>query len=133
MGYAVAQEAAKMEFEVLTYDFGPFSKDNAVQTCEFKFKNTGTANLVIHQAFASCGCTVPEFTKEPIAPGASGIIKVTYNGTNKSIGIFKKSITVHTNAEPETIRLYVTGQMMDTQEQVDVELKKLEAAKKKEE
>ena len=69
------------------------------------------APLVIHQAVASCGCTVPEYTKEPIQPGKKGTIKVTYNGTGKYPGHFKKSITLRTNAKTEMMRLYIEGNM----------------------
>ena len=64
-----------------------------------------------HQAVASCGCTVPEYTKEPIMPGKKGTIKVTYNGTGKYPGHFKKSITLRTNAKTEMVRLYIEGDM----------------------
>ena len=56
---------------------------------------------------ASCGCTVPDYTKEPILPGKTGTIKVTYNGTGKYPGHFKKSITLRTNAKTEMLRLDV--------------------------
>lgn len=65
----------------------------------------------IHQAVASCGCTVPDYTKEPILPGKTGTIKVTYNGTGKYPGHFKKSITLRTNAKTEMLRLYIEGNM----------------------
>jgi hypothetical protein len=67
--------------------------------------------LVINQAVASCGCTVPEYTKNPIQPGEKGEIKVTYNGTGKFPGHFKKSITVRTNGDVEMTRLYIEGEM----------------------
>ena len=75
------------------------------------FTNIGDAPLVIHQAVASCGCTVPDYTKEPIQPGKTGTIKVTYNGTGKYPGHFKKSITLRTNAKTEMMRIYIEGNM----------------------
>ncbi len=77
----------------------------------FSFTNNGDKPLVINQAVASCGCTVPEYTKSPIAPGAKGEIKVTYNGTGKFPGHFKKSITVRSNGKIEMTRLYIEGDM----------------------
>ena len=85
-----------------------FAQTNA----DIKFdKTTHDSPLVIHQAVASCGCTVPEYTKEPIQPGKKGTIKVTYNGTGKYPGHFKKSITLRTNAKTEMVRLYIEGDM----------------------
>ena len=71
----------------------------------------GEQPLVINQAVASCGCTVPKYTKEPILPGKSGEIEVTYNGAGKALGHFKKSITVRTNGKVEITRLYIEGEM----------------------
>ena len=65
----------------------------------------------VRLSVASCGCTVPEYTKEPIMPGKKGTIKVTYNGTGKYPGHFKKSITLRTNAKTEMVRLYIEGDM----------------------
>lgn len=86
----VAQEKqAKIAFNNTTYSFGTFEEAKP-QTCVFTFQNTGTAPLIINQAVASCGCTVPTYTKSPIAPGQSGQIKVTYNGKGKFPGHFKR-------------------------------------------
>ena len=90
--------------------FGKF-KESKEQTFTFKFKNTGDKPLVIEQAVASCGCTIPTYTQAPIAPGKSGEIKVVYNGKGKSAGEFKKVITVRSNASNELVRLYIMGDM----------------------
>jgi len=108
---ASAQDKAKIEFDKTTHNFGAFSESSPVVTATFNFTNTGKAPLVIHQAVASCGCTVPEYTQEPIQPGKSGTIKVTYNGEGKLLGHFRKSVTLRTNAEPEITRLYIEGDM----------------------
>jgi len=108
---ASAQKEAQIKFEKTTHDFGTFSEKNPVVTYTFVFTNVGEKNLVINQAMASCGCTVPEYTKSPIKPGEKGEIKVTYNGTGKFPGHFKKSITVMTNGSPEKTRLYIEGDM----------------------
>lgn len=109
IGQAFAQ--AQIKFDKVTYNFGTFSESQPVQKCTFTFTNVGDKPLVINQAMASCGCTVPEYTKEPIKPGAKGEIKVTYNGTGKFPGHFKKSITVITNGVVEKTRLYIEGTM----------------------
>ncbi len=110
IGYAAAQ-TADIKFDKTTNDFGTFSENDPVVSCVFNFTNIGDAPLVIHQAVASCGCTVPDYTKEPILPGKTGTIKVTYNGKGKYPGHFKKSITVRTNAKTEMMRLYIEGNM----------------------
>lgn len=102
---------AEIKFDKVTYDLGTFSEKNSVQTATFTFTNIGDAPLVINQAVASCGCTVPIFTKQPIKPGEKGEVKVKYNGAGKFPGHFKKSITIRTNGKVEMTRLYVEGNM----------------------
>ena len=111
MNVALAQKPAEIKVDKLTHDFGTFSEKNPVVSCTFSFTNVGETPLVINQAVASCGCTVPEYTKTPIQPGEKGEIKVTYNGTGKFPGHFKKSITVRTNGAVEMTRLYIEGEM----------------------
>ena len=111
--YAAAQKQAEIKFDKLTHNFGTFDESSPVQKCTFTFTNVGDAPLVINQAVASCGCTAPEYTKTPIAPGQKGTIEVTYNGTGKIPGHFKKSITVRTNGKVEMTRLYVEGDMTE--------------------
>ena len=112
--FAVAQKQAEIKFDKVEYDFGTFSENEAIQETVFTFTNTGNAPLIINQAVASCGCTIPEYTKNPIMPGKKGQIKVTYNGKGKFPGHFKKSITVRTNGIPEMTRLYIEGTMTET-------------------
>ena len=117
VSFASAQEnQAQIKFDKVSHDFGTFSESNPVQECVFTFTNVGQAPLIINQAVASCGCTVPSYTKEPIAPGKTGAIKVTYNGKGKFPGHFKKSITVRTNGKPEMSRLYVEGTMEEAKQ-----------------
>ena len=109
--YANAQKQADIKFDKTTMDLGKFPESNPVQQCTFTFTNTGNAPLIINQAIASCGCTVPEYTKEPVAPGKTGTINVTYNGKGKFPGYFKKTITIRTNGKTEMTRLYISGEM----------------------
>ena len=109
----MAQKPAQIKFDKLTHDFGTFSESNPKVTCSFSFTNVGEEPLIINQAIASCGCTVPEYTKEPVKPGEKGEIKVTYNGAGKFPGHFKKSITVRTNGSVEMTRLYIEGDMTE--------------------
>jgi hypothetical protein len=110
-GAISAAAQADIKFDKLTHDFGTFSEASPVVSCTFTYTNTGDKPLIINQAVASCGCTVPEYTKEPLEPGQKGTIKVVYNGTGKFPGHFKKSITVRTNGKVEMTRLYIEGTM----------------------
>ncbi len=112
VNFASAQKKqAEIKFEKSTIDYGTFSEKDPVQSCVFRFTNVGNAPLVINQAIASCGCTVPSYTKKPIKPGEKGEVKVTYNGKGKFPGHFKKSVTIRTNGTPPMVRLYIEGTM----------------------
>ncbi|SEQ31046.1 Protein of unknown function [Segatella baroniae B14] len=104
---------AEIKFDKLTNNFGNFEESNPVQKATFTFTNIGDKPLVINQAIASCGCTVPNYTKQPIMPGQKGTISVTYNGKGKFPGHFKKTITVRTNGKVEMTRLYIEGNMTE--------------------
>lgn len=104
---------AEIKFDTLKVNLGVFPVKEPVRKCTFNFTNAGTAPLVIHQALASCGCTVPTFTKTPIKPGEKGQVDVTYNGTGKFPGHFQKTITVRSNARNEVVRLIIEGEMVD--------------------
>lgn len=97
-GLSVAQQAgATIEFEKDLHDFGELQQgDVPAGQYEFKFTNTGTEPLIISKAKGSCGCTVPEWPKEPIAPGTDGVIKVKYDV--KRVGPFTKFVTITSNA-----------------------------------
>lgn len=114
---AMAQKPAQIKFEKTTHNFGSFSESDPKVTCTFTYENVGEQPLVVNQAIASCGCTVPEYTKEPVLPGEKGEIKVTYNGAGKFPGHFKKSITVRTNGAVEMTRLYIEGDMTEAEKQ----------------
>lgn len=112
--FAMAQQnQASIKFDKIIHNFGTFSEDQPTQKCVFTFTNVGTAPLIINQAVASCGCTIPSYTKAPIKPGEKGEIKVTYNGTGAFPGHFKKTITVRTNGVTELTRLYIEGVMSE--------------------
>ncbi len=104
-------------FEKKSISIGTFPAEDAIRKCYFVFTNTGEADLYIHQAFASCGCTVPQIPEEAIKPGQSDTIVVTYDGRRKAPGNIRKSITIHNNSKDEMIRLYITGKMLPAKEQ----------------
>lgn len=110
-GVTKAENFAEIKFDTLRHNFGKFSAEEPVVKCSFEFTNTGTSPLVIHQAFASCGCTVPTFTKTPIKPGEKGKIDITYNGRGRFPGHFQKTVTVRSNAISEIVRLTIEGTM----------------------
>ena len=112
------REKGEMKFEHTRHDFGIFAIDTAVVTHDFVFTNVGKAPLIIHQASASCGCTVPEYTLEPIMPGEKGKITVTYNGKGRRPGVFRKSVTIHNNGRQTPIRIYIEGEMIGDEEPI---------------
>lgn len=106
--FAIAQGKAEIVFEKQTHDFGTFKESEGVQITTFKFTNKGDAPLVLSNVRASCGCTTPKWTREPVTPGQSGEIQVSYNPKNRP-GPFNKSVTVTSNATVKTVVLRITG------------------------
>lgn len=111
MASAKEEPQSEIKFDTLRIDLGTFSEKQSEQHCTFNFTNVGEAPLIINQAFASCGCTVPTYTKDPVKPGDKGQIDVTYNGKGKFPGHFTKTITVRSNARNEIVRLTIEGTM----------------------
>lgn len=105
----VAQGKAKITFDETKHDFGSFKESDGVQSTTFKFKNEGAVPLVLNNVRPSCGCTTPKWSREPIAPGATGEIQVNYDPRNRP-GTFTKTIAVQSNAENSTVVLSITGQ-----------------------
>ena len=106
-GSVDADKAPVMVFERDLHDFGEIIQGEKVST-EFKFTNTGKSDLIIASARASCGCTVPEYPKEPIPPGGSGVIKVSYNSEGRK-DAFNKTVTITANTIPNENRIKVKG------------------------
>lgn len=111
----VAMQAKKkypvIKFDNTTVDLGTFPMSDAQRTCTFTFSNVGNAPLIINYVHTSCGCTEAEFPKDPIAPGARGVITVTYNGSDKMPGRFKKAIQVFSNCKDDLTRVFIQGNM----------------------
>lgn len=105
-------QLAKMEFEEIVYDFGKLKEGDKVEHT-FKFKNTGKSPLVISEAKGSCGCTVPEYPRSPIAPGETGEIKVKFDSSGKS-GKQEKTVTLVANTNPNQTILRITGDVAST-------------------
>ncbi|MEY4937127.1 MAG: hypothetical protein RIS64_3486 [Bacteroidota bacterium] len=105
-----AQNAPVMTLEKNEVDYGTIVQGSDPFRF-FKFKNTGKAPLVIQNAAASCGCTVPEYPKQPIMPGEAAEIKVRYD-TNR-LGDFTKTITLTTNETTPSRVLTIRGKILD--------------------
>ncbi len=108
---------AEITFDKTVHNFGTFSEDKPIVKCEFTFTNTGTTPLQIVRAYATCGCTVPKYTKDPVQPGEKGVIHVTYNGYGTYPGTFAKYITINSNAKNSTVRLTIKGEMLAKEKQ----------------
>lgn len=98
------------EFVEEVVDFGKITQGEVV-SATFKFRNVGKANLIISSAQGSCGCTVPEWPKEPIKPGEDGRIEVTFNSNGKQ-GLQNKTITLVANTVPNTKVLAIKGEVL---------------------
>ena len=118
-GVAKAQDAqpenvsgAKISFTEMEHNYGTIQK-GANGECEFVFTNTGNEPLILTQPKSSCGCTVPEWPKQPILPGESNVIKVTYKNTDRA-GNFNKYVTVFSNAVVnKEVKLHIKGTVLN--------------------
>ncbi len=93
---------AEIAFDKETHDYGVMQQHGNGE-CVFVFTNTGTEDLVISNAKGSCGCTVPSWPREPIAPGKTGELKVKYD--TKRIGLINKSVTIQSNAVTQPTKI----------------------------
>ena len=103
-----------MQFENDNHDFGNVP-EGTMATHEFKFKNTGNQPMVIANVQASCGCTTPDWTKTPVLPGKSGIIKAMYSSAGRP-GVFNKTVTVTSNATEPSKVLSIKGAVLTKDE-----------------
>ncbi len=97
-----------IKFDNTSHDFGKFKEEAGPQTYEFVFVNEGTSDLLVSRVAASCGCTTPEWTKQPVKPGEKGYVKVTYDPRNRP-NKFKKTAAVYTNGKPQVSVLIIEG------------------------
>ncbi len=101
---------ARIEFENEVHDFGKLIQGEKV-TYAFKFKNTGDGNLIISDVGTSCGCTIPKYTTNPIKPGESGTVRVTFESEGRR-GFQNKTVSVVTNTQPNTKVLKIKAQII---------------------
>jgi hypothetical protein len=108
---AVAANAPIIKFEKESFDFGKIKQGDKV-SYDFKFINTGKSPLIIKDAVASCGCTIPEWhPKTPVLPGNGGVISVTFNSAGKS-GLQDKQITITANTNPAQSMVHLIGEVL---------------------
>ena len=106
---ASSPDVALAVFDAQNFDFGKIKQGQPV-THEFTFTNKGKVTMVITGVQASCGCTTPAWSKDPIPPGATGFVKATFNAA--SPGAFNKNVTVTANVESGTILLNIRGEVV---------------------
>ena len=100
-------DAPVMTFAENQFDFGDIQPDSKVRHT-FRFTNTGKSPLLIADATASCGCTTPSWTKEPIAPGGTGEMEVLFDSRGKE-GLVNKQVSVRANTQPNITVIYIKG------------------------
>jgi len=108
-----------MKLSTTEYNFGTFKEEAGRQTYDFIVTNTGNSPLVIKNIVASCGCTTPEWTKQPIPPGGKGKITAIYDPQNRGGENFNKTLSVYTNAKPEVAVLVIKGQVIAREKTVE--------------
>ncbi len=107
----VQPDGPQMKFEYITHDFGKIQEGDKV-TYKFNFANTGKSPLIITDAVASCGCTIPTWPKAPIKPGDGGQIVVTFNSFGKK-GLQDKMVTITANTNPRQNVVYLVGEVLE--------------------
>ncbi len=108
----------KMQLSQTEYDFGTFKEEDGRQQFDFIVTNTGTSPLVIQNIVASCGCTTPEWTKQPIPPGGKGKITAIYDPKDRP-GAFNKTLSVYSNSKPEVVVLTIKGEVKPREKTVE--------------
>jgi hypothetical protein len=107
---AILKDTTSVQFAETEFKFGKLNEGDKVEHI-FKLKNTGTKPLIIANAWGSCGCTVPDYPKEPIAPGAESQVKVTFNSKGKK-GEQHKSVTMQMNTIKHNEEVFLSGEVI---------------------
>lgn len=102
-----ASKQAVITFDTLSHDFGTIIEGEMV-VCYFRYENTGEADLVINSVEATCGCTTPDWSQEPIKPGDGEYLKIVFDATGRS-GAQRKVVTVRSNAGNSSVRLTLSA------------------------
>lgn len=112
------QDKAQAKFEEEIYNFGEIKEDGGKVTHTFNFTNSGGQPLIVHNVRASCGCTSPDWTRQPVQPGNKGFVKATFDPRNRP-GNFNKSVIVTTNGKDPTIVLRITGKVLPKERTIE--------------
>jgi len=107
---ALSAEAPVIKFDKDVYDFGKIKQGESV-AYDFTFTNTGKSPLIIKDAVATCGCTVPEPPKDPILSGQSAKMKVVFNSAGKE-GLQDKVVTITANTIPAQTQIHLIGEVL---------------------
>jgi hypothetical protein len=107
-----------MKMSETSHNFGSFKEEDGRQTYDFVLTNTGSQPLVIQNIVTSCGCTTPEWTRQPIPPGGKGKVTAIYDPKDRP-GAFDKSLTVYTNTKPEITVLQIKGEVAPREKTID--------------
>lgn len=119
----IPEITTEIKFEGPIFNYGTIESGEIVQTV-FEFENTGSEPLIITNAKGSCGCTVPEWPKTPIAPGETGQLVVRFDSKNK-VGIQSKRVTIIANTDPAMSYLTVKGEVIKSDPETIAEVKEL--------
>ncbi|NJO68911.1 MAG: DUF1573 domain-containing protein [Bacteroidetes bacterium] len=112
------QKGANLSFEKETHNFGKMDESKGTVSYTFNFTNTGSEPLFILSVQPSCGCTTPEWSKEPVVPGGKGFIKATFNPAGRP-GPFVKSINVVSNSATNSVILKISGEVIGKESTVE--------------
>ncbi len=107
-----------MKLSATEHDYGTFKEEAGSQKFDFTVTNSGNMPLVIQNIVASCGCTTPEWTREPIPAGGNGKITAIYDPKDRP-GAFNKTLTVYTNSKPEMVVLVIKGEVIPHEKTVE--------------
>jgi hypothetical protein len=112
-GDKAGRKAAKIDFKETIHDFGEieFGGDGSF---DFKFTNKGKSPLILENVRSTCGCTVPEWTREPVNPSDTGSIRVIYD--THRVGAFSKTLIIYSNAANSPIRIFIKGRVLPSEE-----------------
>lgn len=110
-GLLFAQKKPEVKFDKNVHDYGSIKEEVEVALSEFEFTNVGTTPVVIQRIIASCGCTSPTYTREPVLPGKKGKVKVAYNTVYRP-GTFRKNVRVYTNVPDTVYTLTIKGNVI---------------------
>lgn len=112
------QKGANISFNTEKHDFGEIKENGGKVAYKFEFTNTGSQPLIINNVRPSCGCTTPQWSREPVLPGATGFIETKFDPNGRK-GPFNKSITITSNANTPNTILHITGNVLEGEKTIE--------------